>query len=101
MDLEYGAAGNDRAFSRQRRFVKGKKNLKRHLENLECLKEELHEREEKANILNISLELKAQQCKFVHIPQVAAWLHELAAVADRHKFLVLNGPSRLGKHNMQ
>ena len=82
-------------------FVKGKKNLRRHLENLECLKEELDEREEKAHILNISLGLKAQQqCKFVQIPQLINWLHEMTAIADRRKFLVLNGPSRLGKHNM-
>ena len=71
--------------------------MKTHLENLDFLQETLHSDQEAKKIRLISKELQAQQCKFVKIPEVDFWLAELSAVADRRKFLVLNGPSRLGK----
>ena len=78
-------------------FIKGKKNLTRHLANLDALRLELAAQEMEDDIRRKNVELAATQKKMKTIPAVSAWLSELSATRDRKKFLVLNGPSRLGK----
>ena len=71
--------------------------MTRHLANLDALNVELAAQEVQEGIRRKSCELAATQKKMKTIPVVSAWLSELSATRDRKKFLVLNGPSRLGK----
>ena len=78
-------------------FIRGKKNLGRHLANLDVLATELAAQEVEEGIRLKNIELAANRKQMKAIPEVTAWLRELTATRDRKKFLVLNGPSRLGK----
>ena len=83
--------------SARQEFIRGKKNLGRHLTNLDVLATELAAQEVEAGIRAKNAELAAGRKQMKNIPEVTAWLRELSATRDRKKFLVLNGPSRLGK----
>ena len=78
-------------------FIKGKKNLTRHLANLDAYETELAARAMAAEIAAKNLQIEASKKKMVKLPAVTAWMEQLRCVSDRKKFLVLNGPSRLGK----
>ena len=78
-------------------FIKGKKNLTRHLANLDAYETELAARTMAAEIAAKNIKIEATKKKMVKLPAVTAWMEQIRAVSDRKKFLVLNGPSRLGK----
>ena len=78
-------------------FIKGKKNLTRHLANLDAYETELAARTMAAEIAAKNVKIEATKKKMVKLPAVTAWMEQIRAVSDRKKFLVLNGPSRLGK----
>ena len=81
----------------RRELVASGKNLSRHLQNMDVL---IKERRNEANEDMIALRNKAiaaTRRPFRKIPAVDAWLGELSAPRDRRKFLVLDGPTRMGK----
>ena len=65
--------------------------------NLDALMVEMASQDVEDQIRRKNVELAATLKKMKTIPVVDAWLSELSATRDRKKFLVLNGPSRLGK----
>ena len=81
----------------RRELVASGKNLSRHVQNMDVL---IKERGNEANEDRIALRNKAiaaTRRPFRKIPAVDAWLDELSAPRDRRKFLVLDGPTRMGK----
>ena len=78
-------------------FVRGKKNLSRHLMNLDVYMAELAARVTAAKITERNVHIQKQKKALKVIPEVTEWMNALPAISDRKKFLVLNGPSRLGK----
>ena len=81
----------------RRELVASGKNLSRHLQNMDVL---IKERRNEANEDMIALRNKAiaaTRRPFRKIPAVDAWIRELSAPRDRRKFLVLDGPTRMGK----
>ena len=78
-------------------FVRGKKNLSRHLANLDVYMSELAARDTATKIAERNLHIQKQKKALKVIPEVTQWMNALTAISDRKKFLVLNGESRLGK----
>ena len=58
---------------------------------------ELAARDTAEKIVSKYVEIRAQKKELKLIPEVVLWKNELTAVKDRKKFLVLSGPSQLGK----
>ena len=81
-------------------FLRGKKNLTRHLSNLDLMLSELAARDTAEKIVSKNVEIRAQKKELKLIPEVVLWKNELTAVKDRKKFLVLSGPSQLGKPSL-
>ena len=77
-------------------FLKGKKNLTRHLENLSLFMLEVasEANAEKINERSVTTQAQTQDLKV--ISEVVQWQNELKAMADRIRDLVLNGPSLRG-----
>ena len=73
------------------------KNLVRHLQNLDVLEKEREKLAVEAIMRERAHEIAKMRKAFKPMPRVDAWVRELAAPADRRKFLVLDGPSRMGK----
>ena len=78
-------------------FLKGKKNLTRHLENLSLFMLEVASEATVEKINESSVTTQAQKQDLTVISDVVQWQNELTALADRMRDLVLNGPSMLGK----
>ena len=81
----------------RRELVASGKNLVRHLQNMDVL---IKERANEANenlIVTRNAAIEATRRPFRKIPAVDAWMRELSAPQDRRKFLVLDGPTRMGK----
>ena len=81
----------------RRELVASGKNLSRHLQNMDVL---MKERANEANedlIAQRNQGIAATRKPFRKIPAVTAWIEELSAPLDRRKFLVLDGPTRMGK----
>ena len=78
-------------------ILRGKKNLRRHYDNLDLLSKELTAQDLREEIARKNVELAAKRCKFMDIPEVTRWVESIKELADRRKFLVLDGPSKMGK----
>ena len=78
-------------------FVKVANNLPRHLAHLRALGQVHEEREVARQIESKELLFRQQRCAFKRIPRVTAFMAAFKHVQSRHKFLVLDGPSRMGK----
>ena len=78
-------------------IIRTSKNTKRHLENLDILEKELSARSLRVEIKEKETQIAQVRSAFRVLPEVTSWLHVLTVVADRRKFLVLDGPSRMGK----
>jgi hypothetical protein len=73
------------------------KNLKRHLENLDVLEKGPTAKRLKLEIQEKNQQIAQVRAAFRDIPEVTSWQQSLKEAADRRKFLVLDGPSRMGK----
>ena len=73
------------------------KNLCRHLQNMDALEKEREELALERLIRERAAAIAKTRKGFKKIPAVDAWVRQLAAPRDRRKFLVLQGPSQLGK----
>ena len=81
----------------RRELVASGKNLLRHLPNLDLLVNERENAAIEELIKQRSIAIARMRKEFKKLPAVEAWMKELAVPQDRRKFLVLNGPTRLGK----
>ena len=97
MDLGHGGTAQDRALSRARRAREEWKNLCRHLQNLDILCKEWERLAVEKLIEQRAAEISKSRKGFKTLPVVDQWVRELSAPQDRRKFLMLQGPSRLGK----
>jgi hypothetical protein len=76
-------------------LVRSARNLGRHLRNHDVLKEELKELH--TMIQAKEKEIRHRRQPWRRIEEVVEWMHSFTEPADRRKFLMLCGPSRLGK----
>ena len=97
MDLGHGGTAQGRALSRARRAREEWKNLCRHLQNLDILCKERERLAVEKLIEQRAAEISKSRQGFKTLPVVDQWVRELSAPQDRRKFLMLQGPSRLGK----
>ena len=81
----------------RRELVSSGKNLSRHLQNMDVLIKERANEATEDLIVQRNIAIVATRRPFRKIPAVDAWLRELSAPQDRRKFLVLDGPTRMGK----
>ena len=78
-------------------LVRTARNLSRHLRNHDVLAEELKALELREIIEGKEKLLRATRRPWRPIQEVTQWLDSFREHCDRRKFLVLSGPSRLGK----
>ena len=78
-------------------IIKSAKNLPRLLGNLDKLAQELKEQRLRKQIALIEQQLELQARPFKTIPAVDSWKAEHAQPRPRYRFLVLVGPSGVGK----
>ena len=78
-------------------IVKTAKNLPRLLGNLDKLAQELKGQRLREQIAQIEQQLELQSKPFKSIPAVDSWKAEHALPSPRYRFLVLVGPSGVGK----
>jgi hypothetical protein len=65
--------------------------------NLEFITRQEQERQEQAERLAMEVIIREKQLPFRQIPEVEEWLQHYDDIKDRYKFLVLDGPSQMGK----
>ena len=65
--------------------------------NLEFITRQEQERQEQAERLAMEVIIREKQMPFRQIPEVEEWLQHYDDIKDRYKFLVLDGPSQMGK----
>ena len=78
-------------------IVKTAKNLPRLLQNLDKYVLELREQRLRQRIVSIEMELERSERPFKIFPEIERWKEEHASPRPRYRFLVLVGPSGLGK----
>ena len=78
-------------------LVKVAKNLPTHLSQLRKLRQVQSEREVARHIERKEAEFRKHRCAFKKIPRVSAFMAAFRSDQSRRKFLVLDGPSRMGK----
>ena len=81
----------------RKELIASGKNLSRHLPNLDLL-----EKERQQTSISAMIECRAKligetRNEFVQIEAVSNWVKDALIARDRRKFLVLDGPSRMGK----
>jgi len=81
----------------RRELVAQGKNLSRHLPNLDILEKERQKNSVSEVIASRDDQIAETRNDFREIEIVSSWVRELSAPRDRRKFLVLDGPSRMGK----
>ena len=81
-------------------LVRSAKCLTRHLPNLAKLAEESITLDLEDRIREKEIILAASRCPFKTLQPVVRLMDDLATPRERRKFLVLDGPSRLGKRRM-
>ena len=81
----------------RRELVAAGRNLSRHLPNLDSLERERQKDSVSEQIRSRDVLIAGTRNAFREIDMVSAWVRELSAPRDRRKFLVLDGPSRMGK----
>ena len=67
------------------------------IRNLECAARVKREYEQEAARLRVELAIRESERAFRIIPDVELWKQQYETVQGRYKFLVLDGPSRMGK----
>ena len=78
-------------------IIKTAKNLPRLLSNLDKLEQVRKESKLREEISRIEAQLEVQAKPFKSIPAVDSWKAEHSMIKSRYRFLVLSGPSGLGK----
>ena len=78
-------------------IIKTAKNLPRLLQNLDKYVSEMREQRLRDRIAQIELELQRSERPFKIFPEIERWKEEHAVARPRYRFLVLVGPSGLGK----
>ena len=78
-------------------IIKTAKNLPRLLQNLDKYVMELRDQRLRTRIAQIELELERSAQPFKTFPEIERWKEEHAVARPRYRFLVLVGPSGLGK----
>ena len=78
-------------------MVSAGKNVCRHLQNLDVLEKEREKLAVARLISQRAKEIAKTRKAFKAIPSVDKWVRDLAVPVDRRKFLMLQGPSQLGK----
>ena len=78
-------------------FIKVVKNLPRHLSHLQELRKVHEEKRLQEVIERKELKFRKHRCAFKKIPKVVAFQAAFRTDQSRRKFLVLDGPSRMGK----
>ena len=73
------------------------KNVPQQLANLERIERERSRMEVQTQVENTWAVLRSKICKQKTIPEVESWLATFSETSFRYSFLVLEGPSRLGK----
>ena len=73
------------------------RNMKRHVEVLEAIHKEERHRALEEEVLRLRLLLRKESKPFRVIPAVTEWLNLYRFDQRRYPFLVLEGPSRMGK----
>lgn len=81
----------------RQQLVRTAKNLQRLLPNLEAFEKCLRENKMQAHIDKVLSELALQTKPFHRIEAIEKWKEDHRAIKPRYKFLVLVGPSGLGK----
>ena len=67
------------------------------LKNLETVERQLEDAAVEDERLAVEAHLRARQKPFRVIPEVQRWLRSFDTIRDRYRFLVLDGPSQVGK----
>ena len=78
-------------------FIRVAKNLPRHLSHLNELRKVREQKRLAGEIVRKEEEFRKKRCAFRKIPQVVAFMAAFRILQSRRKFLVLGGPSRMGK----
>ena len=81
----------------RKEFISAGKNLGRHLPNLDLLEKERQKCILSEEISNRDKLIGHTRKAFVEIEAVSEWVRDLQTPRDRRKFLVLDGPSKMGK----
>ena len=81
----------------RQQLVRTAKNLQRLLPNLEAFDKCLRENKMQAHIDKVLSELALQTKPFHRIEAIETWIEDHRAIKPRYKFLVLVGPSGVGK----
>lgn len=77
--------------------VRSCQNVTRYLKDLEVLEEHYRKIEIQREIVRVQLALQARRKPFIEIEQVQRWKRQYEFDEFRYCFLVLEGPSRVGK----
>ena len=67
------------------------------IRNLDFITRQEQERQEDIERLAMEVLIREKQLPFRKIPEVEEWLQQYDDIQDRYKFLVLDGPSQMGK----
>ena len=78
-------------------YIRCAKGAETNLRNLACLERLEEERQIHDLECAVKLKLAPQYCAQKIYPEVEFFLHEHSVLKDRYKFLVLTGPSGMGK----
>ena len=78
-------------------FVSAGRNVCRHLQTMDVLEKEREKLAVQRLIAKRAAEIAKTRKAFRKIPSVDQWVRDLAVPVDRRKFLMLQGPSQLGK----
>ena len=78
-------------------IVRSAKNLQRYLANLDAYEKCVNEQKLQSHIAAVQRQLAEQSKPFVTIEAIERWKEDHMLVKPRYKFLVLVGPSGLGK----
>jgi hypothetical protein len=81
----------------RREIVRSAKDLPRLLANLDRWRQETGRMALEVQMRSTNQLLAATRKPFVKLPQVTAWLEHYSVLRDRYCFLVLDGPSQMGK----
>ena len=76
------------------RCVQGATANIRNLGYVTLLQKDMQEADER---FRLEISVRSRQQPFRAIPEVLQWLEQYTQTRDRYKFLVLGGPSRMGK----
>ena len=81
----------------RKELLKTAKSLPRQFENLDCYQREQSSIELQARISETKAILAAKEKPCVEVPEVTQWKRSFDSVEHRYRFLVLDGPSKMGK----